>query len=81
MTLKTGRSEMTFAGIFRLSWSALPVNEPRKTRVIKVWATFKEWSRVDLEHLLACEPCDDPTAHLDLRNWADLPPHHPESPE
>jgi hypothetical protein len=31
--------------------------------------------------LLVEEPGDDPTVHFSPRDWADLPPHHPSSPE
>lgn len=72
---------MNFAGAFRYSWSMRSVNKPSRARVVAVWLNVKAWSKGVAARLLVEEPGDDPTAHFNLRDWADLPPHHPNSPE
>ena len=70
---------MIFAGAFRhFTRSA---NKRSRTRIVAVWLDFKEWLKGAAERLLVEEAGDDPTAHFGLRDWADLPPHHPDSPE
>jgi hypothetical protein len=49
--------------------------------IAAVWLNVNEWLKGAAERLLVEEPGDDPTAHFGLRDWADLPPHHPDSPE
>ncbi|MBE1506815.1 hypothetical protein H4W29_003996 [Rhizobium viscosum] len=72
---------MNFAGAFRHSRSRRSANKPLRARVVAVWLDFKAWSKGVAERLLVEEPGDDPTAHFGPRDWADLPPHHPNSPE
>lgn len=72
---------MFFAGALRYSWSTPSANKPSRARIVAVWHNIKEWSRGVAARLLAEEPGDDPTAHFSARDWADLPPHHPNSPE
>lgn len=59
-----------------------PARETMDARFILVWASLGEWARNALERLLATEwNNDDPTTLLSPREWADLPTHHPKSPE
>lgn len=71
---------MIFAG-FRHASSALSVNRAMQTRIVAARANLQQWWRGVMERMLAEEPYDDPTAHFSMREWADLPPHHPTSPE
>ncbi|MFS2176772.1 hypothetical protein ACCC98_12545 [Rhizobium pisi] len=80
MALNEG-TEMNFAGAFRHFWSMRSAIEPSRAKVVTVWLNVKAWSKGVAERLLVEERGDDPTARFSLRDWADLPPHHPNSPE
>jgi hypothetical protein len=76
---------MNIAGAFQVSRFAQAVNEAMRVGIAAVWAPvragFGTWSRGVLERLLAETPCEDPTVHFGMREWADLPHYHPSARE
>lgn len=72
---------MTISKAFSYSQSTPPTRNPAQAATGALWAQIKRRSRRLLEPLLAEAACDDPAFQFCRRDWADLPPHHPETPE
>lgn len=72
---------MTFTETFPQSSPTQSADKPSQGRMLAVWTNMKTWLTGLIELLRAEQPENDPMACFTQRDWADLPPYHPDSLE